>query len=96
MDPVDLARSLDDLGPFALLAFVVIVTTIGLFRGFWVPGFIAKRDQQRADTLQAENLAHIRTNAECAAELRVTKQRVRELERMIAELQGRGDRVRGG
>jgi len=85
VDPIDLAKRLDDLGPFALGAFFVVIGVIGLFRGTWVPGFIAKRDQIRADTLQAENLAHIRTNAECAAELRVTKARVKELERMIAE-----------
>lgn len=95
MDPIDLAKRLDDLGPFALGAFFVVIGVIGLFRGVWVPGFIAKRDQSRADTLQAENLAHIRTNADCAAELRFTKQRVKELERVIAELRGhdarRGD-----
>ena len=86
MDPVNLAKSLDDLGPFALGAFFVIVGVVGLFRGAWVPGFIAKRDQARADVLQAENLAHIKTNAECAAELKFTKRRVVELERTVAEM----------
>jgi hypothetical protein len=94
VDPIDLAKRLDDLGPFALGAFFVVIGVAGLFRGVWVPGFIARRDQTRADALQAENLAHIRTNADCAAELRYTKQRVKELERMIAQLQGR-DRARG-
>ena len=90
MDPIGLSKALDDLGPFALGAFFVIVGVVGLFRGTWTPGFIARRDQIRADTLQAENLAHIRVNAECAAELKFTKQRVRDLEAELRRVRDRG------
>ena len=70
--------ALSDLGGFALFLGTIIVATVGLWRGLWVPGFIAKRDQKRADTLEAENRSLSVTVATLTAELKQARKERRD------------------
>ena len=70
MPSAEQLKALSDAGGFALFLGFVIAAAIGLWRGWWVPGFIALRDQKRADRLEAENRALSITVATLTAELK--------------------------
>lgn len=59
MDPVTLGQTLADLGGWAAFVVVVVAAAVTLFRGLWVPGFVYRREIDRADkaTTQAERNA---------------------------------------
>ena len=84
----DQIKALSDLGGFALFLATVILAVIGLWRGFWVPGFIAMRDQKRADRLEAENRVLSITVATLTAELKAAR-RERRGDRIPREPDGR-------
>lgn len=51
----DLAAQLSDLGGFALFLLVVVVAAVGLYKQWWVPGWIYR--QERESRLKAETQA---------------------------------------
>lgn len=63
MPSPELAKALSDLGGFALFLLVVVVAAVGLYRGWWVPGWVYR--QEREARLVAETQAS--RNAESLA-----------------------------
>jgi hypothetical protein len=78
MPSAEQLKALSDAGGFALFLGFVIAAAIGLWRGWWVPGFIALRDQKRADALEAENRTLSVTVATLTAELRQARRQRRD------------------
>jgi hypothetical protein len=66
--PIDpaLGSQLADLGGFALFLLLVVTIAVGLWRGWWVPGFIARewkgeRDQARTELAEARKTVNTLT-----------------------------------
>ena len=78
MPSAEQLKALSDAGGFALFLGFVIAAAIGLWRGWWVPGFIALRDQKRADTAEAENRTLSVTVATLTSELKQARRELRE------------------
>ena len=78
MDPIALGKELADLGWASLFVVVVVVAAVALWRGIWVPGFIARRDQMRSDRLEEENRVLSITVATLTAELKAARRERRD------------------
>jgi cell division protein FtsB len=76
-------KDLWDAGPGPILLGMAIVITLGLWRGIWVPGFIARRDQAKMDIAEAQNLIHTANNATLTAENKALSAEVRSLKRQL-------------
>ena len=72
MDFIALGRSLADLGGFALSLVIVVVAAVGLYRQWWVPGWIYRRLDDRLAAKEAESRRQVITIA------RLTRQLERE------------------
>lgn len=73
----ELGKALADLGGFALFLLVVVVAAVGLYKRWFVPGWIY--EQEREARLQAE--ADLRANNSTLAEiLRLVKRGRRSAE----------------
>jgi hypothetical protein len=78
MPSAEQLKELSDAGGFALFLGFIVTAALGLWRGWWVPGFIALRDQKRADTLEAANRALMITVATLTSELKQARKELRE------------------
>jgi len=54
MDPTSIAAALSDAGGWAAFVALVIAAGLGVVRGWWVPGFVYRREVTRADTMTSQ------------------------------------------
>jgi len=50
----EFAQSLADLGGFALFLLFVIVAAVGLYRQWWVPGWVYRQERQSRITAEIQ------------------------------------------
>lgn len=55
IDP-QLGKQLADLGGFALFLLVVIVAAVGLYRQWWVPGWVYRQERDGRQTAETQAL----------------------------------------
>lgn len=100
----DQARTIAELSPFALFVFITVFIGVGLYRRWWVFGwlYLQERDgrvtaetqaERNADALEANNVAmgaQSSVMAQQARELAGLRREIRELRNELARLR-RGD-----
>jgi len=55
IDPA-LGSQLADLGGFALFLLVIVIAAVGLYRQWWVPGWVYRRLEERLDKAETAAL----------------------------------------
>ncbi len=54
IDPAAAAKLLADAGGWAVVVAILIAVGAGAVRGWWVPGFVYRREVARADAMTAQ------------------------------------------
>jgi hypothetical protein len=67
--PIDISTFISD-PEVALLVILLILALVGAGRGWWVPGFIYKKSEDRADALQKANEASTQALKDLTTEVR--------------------------
>lgn len=61
MPTPELAQSLADIGGFALFILTVLVVVVGLYRQWWVPGWLYNQEREARKTAETQALRNAET-----------------------------------
>ena len=76
MPTPELARTLADLGGFALFLLLIVVIGVGLFREWWVPGYLYQRERHARELAETQAERNAKSIAELAKWVSSERRRV--------------------